>query len=88
MVKASIALNRFGLGGRPGDAPGPDPARWVLDQFDRYEARPQAIAALAPSSSIASELTEYLREVRVLQREKRNNALAKPEMETEPAMRG
>jgi uncharacterized protein (DUF1800 family) len=88
MAKASIALNRFGLGGRPGDAPGTDPARWVLDQFDRYEARPQAIAALAPSSSIASELTEYLREVRQLQREKRNNAPAKPEMETEPAMRG
>lgn len=88
MAKASIALNRFGLGGRPGDAPGSDPARWVLDQFDRYETRPQAIAALAPSSSIASELTEYLREVRVLQREKRINARAKPEMETEPAMRG
>ena len=87
MAKASIALNRFGLGGRPGDAPGSDPARWVLDQFDRYETRPQAIAALAPSSSIASELTEYLREVRVLQREKRITARAKPAMETEPAMR-
>jgi uncharacterized protein (DUF1800 family) len=88
MAKASVALNRFGLGGRPGDAPGADPAHWVLDQFDRYEARPQAIAALAPSSRIASDLADYLREVRLLQREKRNNALAKPAMETESAMRG
>lgn len=88
MARASIALNRFGLGGRPGDAPGADPARWLLGQLDRYEARPAAIAALAPSSRIASELTEYLREVRMLQREKRRNAAAQPEMETEPAMRG
>lgn len=88
MARASIALNRFGLGSRPGDAPGADPARWVLGQLDRYEARPAAIAALAPSSRIASELAEYLREVRILQREKRRNAVAQPDMETEPAMRG
>jgi uncharacterized protein (DUF1800 family) len=88
MAKASIALNRFGLGARPGDAPGGDPARWLLAQFDRYEARPQAIAALAPSGRIASELTEYLREVRVLQRAKRRNAAAATETENEPAMRG
>jgi uncharacterized protein (DUF1800 family) len=88
MARASIALNRFGLGGRPGDAPGADPARWLLGQLDRYDARPAAITALAPSSRIASELTEYLREIRMLQREKRRNAAAQPEMETEPAMRG
>ena len=88
MGKASIALNRFGLGARPGEAPGSDPARWLLSQFDRYDAKPQEIAALAPSGRIASELTDYLREVRVLQRAKRRQAAAEPAMETEPAMRG
>ena len=88
MAKASIALNRFGLGARPGDAPGSDPADWLLAQFDSYEARTPAIAALASGSRIASELTEYLREVRVLRREKRRDAAPRPEMEIEPAMRG
>ncbi|MDP5279580.1 DUF1800 domain-containing protein [Sphingomonas sp. DG1-23] len=88
MARASIALNRFGLGARPGDAPGSDPAGWLLAQFDSYEARPQPIAALAPGSRIARELTEYLREVRVLRREKRRDAVPQPEMEAEPAMRG
>ncbi|ATY34500.1 DUF1800 domain-containing protein [Sphingomonas psychrotolerans] len=81
-------MNRFGLGARPGEAPGIDPERWLLAQFDAYEARPQAVAGLASSHQIASELTDYLREVRVLRREKRRNAAAQPEMETEPAMRG
>jgi len=88
MAKASIALNRFGLGARPGDAPGSDPADWLLAQFDSYEARTPAIAALASGSRIASELTEYLREVRVLRREKRRDAAPRPEMEIEPARRG
>jgi uncharacterized protein (DUF1800 family) len=38
MSKESIALNRFGLGARPDEAPPDDPQRWLLSQFDRYEA--------------------------------------------------
>lgn len=88
MTRASIALNRFGLGGRPGDTPGADPARWLLGQLDRYEARLAGITGLAPGGRIASELGDYLREVRMLRREKRAAAPAAPGMETEPAMRG
>lgn len=88
MATASIALNRFGLGARPGDAPGGDPARWLLGQLDRYEARPQAIAALAPSGQIVGELAEYRRELRQVRRETRSNAVAQPQMAAAPAMRG
>jgi len=88
MAKASIARNRFGLGGRPGDAPGADPARWLLDQFPHYAARPQPIAALAPSGTIVGEIADYRRDLREARRDARAQAAARPEMETEPAMRG
>jgi uncharacterized protein (DUF1800 family) len=40
MSASAIALNRFGLGARP-DEPAPtDPQRWLLSQFDKYEALP------------------------------------------------
>src|SRR5688572_8081975 len=40
MSAQAIALNRFGLGARP-DEPAPtDPQRWLLSQFDKYEALP------------------------------------------------
>ena len=82
MADASIALNRFGMGGRPGDSPGADPKRGLLAQFDRYEARPQAIAALAPGSTIARELSEYLQQVRQLQRDRRQGETpARPDAE-------
>lgn len=87
MAKASIALNRFGLGARPGDAPGADPARWLLAQLDRYEARPQAIAALAPSGQIVGEIAEYRRELRAVRRETRGNAAPRPQTEAGSAMR-
>jgi len=87
MAKASIALNRFGLGGRPGDAPGSDPARWLLDQFPRYDARPQAIAGLAPSGTIVGEIADYRRELRAARQDKNAQVAARPDMETEGAMR-
>ncbi|NIJ20620.1 uncharacterized protein (DUF1800 family) [Sphingomonas naasensis] len=87
MAKASIALNRFGLGGRPGDAPGADPARWLVAQLDRYDARPAAIAALAPSPQIVAEIADYRRELRDARRATRGNAAPSPQMDAEPAMR-
>ena len=44
MLASTIALNRFGLGARPDDQPPADPKRWLLQQFDRFEPRPQALA--------------------------------------------
>ncbi|MFT3995842.1 MAG: DUF1800 domain-containing protein [Asticcacaulis sp.] len=43
---SAIALNRFGLGARPGDAIPADPKKWLLGQFDAYEVRPAAFDRL------------------------------------------
>ena len=40
MTAASIALNRFGLGARPGDTIAGDPHDWVVGQFDRFIVAP------------------------------------------------
>jgi uncharacterized protein (DUF1800 family) len=69
MADASIALNRFGLGGRPGDDPGADPRRWLKAQLDRYEPAPQPIAALAGSAAIVGELIDYQQELRAARRD-------------------
>lgn len=37
---AAIALNRFGLGARPEDAPPADPPAWLRAQFERYDPLP------------------------------------------------
>ncbi|QGZ65545.1 DUF1800 domain-containing protein [Paraburkholderia acidisoli] len=39
---AAIALNRFGLGARPDEAPPDNPQHWLLDQLSRYEPLPAA----------------------------------------------
>lgn len=54
MRDSSIALNRFGLGGRKGEAPPADPKRWLLDQFARFEPRPAAVTALPGSSTLVT----------------------------------
>jgi uncharacterized protein (DUF1800 family) len=69
MADASIALNRFGLGGRPGEQPGRDPRDWLLAQLERFEARPAAIANTAPSSTIATDLVDYQREQREMRQQ-------------------
>lgn len=38
----AIAVNRFGLGARPGDAVPSDPRRWLLDQFESFDPQPSA----------------------------------------------
>lgn len=42
MTNPALALNRFGLGARPEDAPPADPQRWLLAQLDAYEPLPAA----------------------------------------------
>ncbi len=68
MTEASIALNRFGLGGRPGDNPSADPKRWLQGQFEQFEARPRSIAALTQSSRIVTQFADYQRKLREFQR--------------------
>ncbi|MFT4257503.1 MAG: DUF1800 domain-containing protein [Pseudoxanthomonas sp.] len=41
-ASAAVALNRFGLGARRGEAPPQDPAGWLLRQFGQYTPLPAA----------------------------------------------
>ncbi|RKP50888.1 DUF1800 domain-containing protein [Trinickia fusca] len=58
----AIALNRFGLGVRLGDAPPADARAWLLAQFERYEPRPAAWAALAGAPAIVEALGQARRQ--------------------------
>jgi len=60
MLPTTIALNRFGLGARPGDHPPADGKRWLLQQFDRFEPRPQALAQVPTRATVAVELADYI----------------------------
>lgn len=58
MSDQAIALNRFGLGARPDEAPPAAPRAWLLDQFDRYEPGPAAWAAQPTSRALALAFVE------------------------------
>ncbi|WP_418235892.1 DUF1800 domain-containing protein [Cupriavidus malaysiensis] len=61
---AGIALNRFGLGARPDEDLPADPQGWLLQQFDRYEARPPAWSAQPGSADLAARYAQQQRAVR------------------------
>lgn len=63
MSEASIALNRFGLGGRPNEAVPARPKQWLLDQFARFEPAPAAIASQDKSPALIGMLAD-VREAR------------------------
>lgn len=71
MTEAHLALNRFVLGGRAGQVAPSNPRHWLINQFDRFEPRPAAIAALPSTTKIATGIAEYLGELRGLRREMR-----------------
>ena len=64
MQTSAIALNRFGLGARPGDTLPSDPKASLTGQFDRFEARPSAIAQVPPRSEVVQQLADYIAEQR------------------------
>ncbi len=65
MIAASaIAQNRFGLGARLDEAPPADPRAWLTGQFDRFEVRPAAIAAVPGSAVMAAQFRVYLGRIR------------------------
>ena len=59
MTKSSIALNRFGLGARPGAAAVEDGEDWLLRQMAAFAVRPAAIAAAPDSATVAADLAAY-----------------------------
>ncbi|AOG22134.1 DUF1800 domain-containing protein [Acidovorax sp. RAC01] len=60
----SIALNRFGLGARPGDPVPDDPGRWLLAQLDAYETRPALLQPLARAPDLVEVWLTQQRAVR------------------------
>ena len=84
MTATVVALNRFGLGARPGDAPPADPRRWLLDQFARFEPRPPALST-APTTVAAAADLAALQDAR--QQARRGGAMPRQRAMTDPAPR-
>src|SRR6478735_2724909 len=61
---AAVALNRFGLGARPGEALPRDPRAWLLAQFERYEAKPAAWSTEPASQELLASYADYQRGLR------------------------
>jgi uncharacterized protein (DUF1800 family) len=64
MMPSSVALNRFGLGARPDDAPPSDPQRWLLSQFELYEPLPALWKALPRTIALMDVWNDMQRSVR------------------------
>ena len=89
MSQASIALNRFGLGARPDERAPENPQQWLLDQLDRFDPRPAAIAAAPNTVTVAADLAGYFVAQRQLRQDKADltapAAMALPAAMTSPA---
>jgi uncharacterized protein (DUF1800 family) len=59
MDKVAIALNRFGLGRRPWEAPPADPRGWLLGQLARYTPAMPGGDGLASHGAVAEDIIEY-----------------------------
>ena len=90
MQATTIALNRFGLGARPNDQPPADPKRWLLQQLDRFEPRPQALAQVPARANVVAQLGDYLAAQQMAGRAKRQlqpaamATDAKPQQQADP----
>lgn len=71
MKPESIALNRFGLGARPGDQPPGDPRRWLLSQLDAYDPLPAPWRRLPRTPQVAAEWVAQQRAQRQAPQEQR-----------------
>ena len=60
MNASVIALNRFGLGARPDEQQPADAKRWLLQQLDRFETRPQALSQVPPRDQVVAQLGDYI----------------------------
>ena len=65
-IETAIAVNRFGLGARPGDLAraGDDPKAWLLNQLQGPPRLPAELASLAGSAGILVEVQEAREERR------------------------
>ena len=63
-TRQAIALNRFALGARAGEAPPERPAAWLRDQLDRYDPNPPAWRSQDDSGKLLADYADYRREQR------------------------
>jgi uncharacterized protein (DUF1800 family) len=71
MLSTTIALNRFGFGARAGEQPPAEPRRWLLQQLDHFEPRPQALAQVPSRTEVVGQLADYLAAQQMAARSKR-----------------
>ena len=64
LSSAAIALNRFGLGARPDDSPPVDPKRWLTDQFDSFDVRPNDYVMLPDAGEVIRSYRDQLKRFR------------------------
>ncbi|HEU5481498.1 MAG TPA: DUF1800 domain-containing protein [Sphingomicrobium sp.] len=79
MNAAAIALNRFGLGARADDTPPADARRSLLQQFTRFDPRPDVIASVPPRGELARQLADYAQESRA-ERDRRKTSMRNASM--------
>ena len=78
---AAIALNRFGLGARPGDAIGGDSRRYIVAQFERYDPAPADLMQL-PDAGVL--LQNYQAQQRAMRQEQSAAPTAAPDVTAKP----
>jgi uncharacterized protein (DUF1800 family) len=88
MLVATIALNRFGLGARPTDQPPADPKRWLLQQLDRFEPRPQALSQVPARANVVAQLGDYLAAQQMAGRARRQLQPASMAVDAKPQQQG
>lgn len=64
MDQAVIAVNRFGLGARQGEALPVQPREWLLRQLNEFDPRPRALAGAASSREATGVLVGRLQQLR------------------------
>ena len=89
MLSTTIALNRFGLGAKPDDRPA-DPKRWLLQQLDHFDPRPQALARVPARAQVVAQLADYLDAQKMAGRAKRQMqpASMSPNVAQQPTRQG
>ena len=91
MLASTIALDRFGLGGRLDDQPPSDPKKWLLEQLGRFEPRSPAFAQVPARAQVVQRLGDYIaaqqmaaRAKRMLQPASLQSGLSKPQRQADP----
>ncbi|HSH98280.1 MAG TPA: DUF1800 family protein, partial [Methyloradius sp.] len=64
MTPAAIAVNRFGLGARPDEAAPAEPKKWLVAQFNQYEAAPSAWANQAKTADLVADFADKQQQMR------------------------